>query len=251
MIDFHAHILPEIDDGSRNIEESYDMIKEAYDAGFTSIISTSHYIDGSYECDKKAREDIIKKIKEELESRNININIYNGAEAYVSRDLNLLVKEEKVPTINNGKYLLFELPMNTKVLFLEDAIFNLLSINIIPVIAHPERYSFVQENPNVLLDLIDKGVLFQMNYGSPSGLYGREVKKTAIKLLKANMIHFLGSDAHRHHSIYSNMSELKNNIIKIIGEEKFEELSDINPKHVLENEKFEIEQPNKIKKFFF
>lgn len=141
--------------------------------------------------------------------------------------------------------------MNTKVLFLEDTIFNLLSINVIPVIAHPERYSFVQEDPNILLDLIDKGVLFQMNYGSPSGLYGKEVKKTAIKLLKANMIHFLGSDAHRHNSIYSNINEFKKNIIKVIGEDKFKELSEDNPKHVINNENIEIEEPAKIKKFFF
>lgn len=251
MIDFHSHILPEIDDGSRDINETYDMIKEAYDAGFSAIISTSHYIDGSYECDKKTRESLISDIKKEIEKRKINIDIYNGAEAYVSRDLNLLVKDEKIPTINNSKYLLFELPMNTKVLFLEDAIFNLMSINVTPIIAHPERYSFVQEDPNMLLDLIDKGVLFQMNYGSASGIYGKEVKKTAIKLLKANMIHFLGSDAHRHNSIYSNMDELKNNIIKIIGENKFQELSEDNPRHVINNENIEISEPNRIKKFFF
>lgn len=251
MIDFHSHILPEIDDGSRSIEETYDMIKEAYEAGFTAIISTSHYIDGSYDCDKKTREELISRIEEGLKEKNIDIRIYNGAEAYVSRDLNLLVKENKLPTMNNSKYLLFELPMNTKVLFLEDAIYNLLSINVVPIIAHPERYSFVQENPNMLLDLIDKGVLFQMNYGSVSGLYGKEVKKTAIKLLKANMIHFLGSDAHRHHSIYSNMNELKSNIIKIIGEDKFKELSEENPNLVINNENIEIAEPAKIKRFFF
>ena len=251
MIDFHSHILPEIDDGSRNIKETYDMIKEAYNAGFTAVISTSHYIDGSYDCDKQTREKLISDITSELEKNNINIKIYNGAEAYVSRDLNLLVKENKLPTINNGRYLLFELPMNSKVLFLEDTIYNLLSINVIPVIAHPERYTFVQEDPNMLLELIEKGVLFQMNYGSPSGFYGKEVKKTAIKLLKANMIHFLGTDAHRHNSLYTKMGELKNNIIKIIGEDKFKELSEINPGHVINNEEIEIEKPTKIKKFFF
>lgn len=94
MIDFHSHILPEIDDGSRDINETYDMIKEAYNAGFTDIISTSHYIDGSYDCDKKTRENLIENIQQGLQSKKMDIKIYNGAEAYVSRDLNLLVKKK-------------------------------------------------------------------------------------------------------------------------------------------------------------
>lgn len=251
MIDFHSHILPAIDDGSRDIDETYNMLREAKEAGFSAIISTSHYIEESYNCDKQEREKIISEIQKGLKQRNIDIKIYNGAEAYVSRDLNLQIKENKVPTINNSKYILFELPMNTKVLFLEDAIYNLLSINIVPIIAHPERYTFVQEDPNILLELIEKGVLFQMNYGSVSGLYGKDTKRTAIKLLKANMIHFLGTDAHRQQSIYSNMNELKGNIIKIIGEEKFRELSEENPNHVINNEDIKIIEPIKIKKSFF
>lgn len=251
MIDFHSHILPAIDDGSRDIDETYDMLREAKEAGFSAIISTSHYIEESYNCNKEEREKIISNLQRGLEQKNIDLKIYNGAEAYVSRDLNLQIKENKVPTINNSKYVLFELPMNTKVLFLEDAIYNLLSMNIIPIIAHPERYTFVQEDPNALLELIEKGVLFQMNYGSVSGLYGKNIKKTAMKLLKANMIHFLGTDAHRHHSIYTNMNELKDNIIKIIGEEKFKELSEENPNHVINNEDITITEPIKIKKSFF
>lgn len=251
MIDFHSHILPGIDDGSRDIEETYEMIKEAYDAGFKSIISTSHYIEGSYECDKLSREHMISEIEQGLKDKNIDVKIYLGTEAYISRDLNLLVKENKIATINNGNYLLFELPMNTKVLFLEDAILNLISIGVKPIIAHPERYTFVQEDPNMLIELIEKGVLFQMNYGSASGIYGKEVKKTAIKLLKSNMIHFLGSDSHRHQSIYTKMNEFKDNIIKVIGEDRFEKLSEENPRKVLNSKEIEIERPIKIKKFFF
>lgn len=251
MVDFHSHILPEIDDGSRSIEETIDMLEEAQKAGFSSIISTSHYIDGSYDCDKITREKLINEIQGILINKGINLKIYNGAEAYISRDLSLLVKDGKVPTMNNSKYLLFELPMNTKVLFLEDVIFSLLSNKIVPIIAHPERYSFVQDDPNSLIDLINKGVLFQMNYGSILGYYGKDVKKTALKLLKANMIHFLGSDAHRHHSIYTNILENKSDIIKIVGEEKFKELSEKNPTHVINNEDIEIEKPSKIKKFLF
>lgn len=251
MIDFHSHILPGIDDGSRDIEETYEMIQEAYNAGFRSIISTSHYIDGSYECDKLSRQTMISEIEQGLKDRDLDIKIYLGTEAYVSRDLNLLVKENKIATINNGNYLLFELPLNTKVLFLEDAILNLMSIGVKPIIAHPERYSFVQENPNMLLELIQNGVLFQMNYGSVSGIYGKEIKKTAVKLLKSNMIHFLGSDSHRHHSIYTRMDEFKENIMKVVGEEKFKKLSEENPQKVLNSEEIEIEEPIKIKKFFF
>jgi len=234
MIDVHSHILPEIDDGSQDMKESIQMIKEAYEAGFTDIVSTSHYIEESYNVEKKEREKLIEIIKEELRKENINVKIYNGAEAYISSNLGELIQGEILPTINHTKYLLMELPRHSEIIYLDNMISELIDQGIIPIIAHPERYTYVQKKPKALLDLIEKGVLFQANYGSIIGNYGNEAKKTIKKLLKNNMIHLLGTDSHRKNSIYVQMPIILKKLERLIGKAKLEELCDINPRIVLE-----------------
>lgn len=235
MIDMHSHILPNIDDGAKNIDKSITMIKEAYEAGFTDIISTSHYIEESYNATKKEREKLIRDINKKLEAENISIKIHNGAEAYVSINLVDLIESEKLPTINESKYLLMELPMHSEIIYLDEIIYKLKNNGIIPIIAHPERYLYVQENPKVLQSLIDKGVLFQANYGSVIGHYGKSAKKTLKKLLKNDMIHFFGTDTHRSGSIYTQMDSILRKLERIIGKEKLYVLSKINPQRVLDN----------------
>lgn len=237
MIDMHSHILPGIDDGAKSIEESIEMIKEAYKAGFTAIVSTSHYIEDSYDASKQKRYELIKIIEKRLENENIDITIYNGAEAYVNTNLNDLIKKEELVTINETKYLLIELPMNNKIIYLNEIISELKDNGIIPIIAHPERYSYVQKDPKILNDLIDQGVLFQSNYGSLIGKYGKDAQKAVKKLLKNNMIQLLGTDTHRSNSTYTQMDEIIKKFTKLLGKEKFEILSTVNPLKVIANEK--------------
>ena len=154
MIDMHSHILPGIDDGSYSIEESIEIIREAYEAGFTEIISTSHFIEESYNATKKDREELIDMICARLEKENINIKIYNGAEAYITTNLNDFILKGDLPTINGTRYLLIELPMTSQIIYLNDIIYALKSNGIVPIIAHPERYTYVQKNPKMLEELI-------------------------------------------------------------------------------------------------
>lgn len=251
MIDVHSHIIPKIDDGAKDFEESYKMIKEAVNAGFSDIISTSHYIEGYYEEEFEKRYNWIKQTNDLLDKKDINIKLHCGSEIYITQNLVNLIKSKKASTLVGGRYVLFELPMNNNVRYLQDIIFEIKSLEMIPVIAHPERYSYVQEEPNILIPLIEQGALFQGNYGSVIGKYGNHAKSTIKKLLKANMIHFLGTDCHRKNSIYSQMEKIIIELEKVVNKEKIEQLSTINPKYILENEEFEIEEPRKIKKSFF
>lgn len=235
MIDIHSHILSGIDDGAQDIEESIQMLKEAYEIGFTNIISTSHYIEESYTTDKIQREELIKVLQDNLERENINIKIHNGAEAYITPNLKELIEKEKIPTINHTKYVLIELPMHSEIIYLDSIISDLMNQGLIPIIAHPERYSYVQKRPKILSNLIEEGVLFQANYGSIIGNHGREAEKTVRKLLKNNMIHFFGTDSHRGNSVYIQMPIILKKLEKLIGKEKLEQLASINPQIILNN----------------
>ena len=232
MIDFHSHILPQTDDGSISIEETIDILKEAKQVGFTKVISTSHYLEGYYESNENERTELLEKIKQE----NTEIELYLGSEIYVSENMIDFLKEKKASSINNSRYVLFELPMGNETMLAKEMIYRLIENNYVPVIAHPERYSYVQDNPEYVKELLEMGAMFQSNYGSIIGLYGKKAEKTVKKLLKENLIQFMGSDVHREEHVYIYIPKILKKLRKIISEEKLEEITEINPQKVLNNE---------------
>lgn len=154
MIDFHSHILPNIDDGSRSIDETFNLIKEAKEAGFEAIISTSHYMENYYETDTTEREVWVNAIYENLQAKNIDIKLYLGNEIYMSENIIKLLEQAKASTINDTSYVLFELPLNAEPMNLYDIIYEMLQYKLVPILAHPERYTFVQKEPELIQDLI-------------------------------------------------------------------------------------------------
>lgn len=236
MIDLHSHLVYEVDDGSKSIENSIAMIKEAEKAGFTDIILTPHYMEGYFEAEKEEIAEKIACLREKVQQENIKVNLYQGNEIYIHADIVSFLEENLATTLDDSDYVLFELPMQSMPMNLQEVVYSLLQNKKIPIIAHPERYSFVQENPELVEELIEQGVYFQMNYASILGYYGKEVKKTAKILLKRGYIHFLGTDTHRRDTIYPMVKQAEKKIKKIVGEEEFYLLSEGNAKKVLNNE---------------
>ena len=247
MIDVHTHILPSIDDGSKDIEETFKILREACMAGFSDVFATSHYIEGEYEFDKTDRAFIIDAIMQKIKEERLDINIHIGAEGYISNELPNLIKEGIVPTLGESRYVLFELPLRAKVMYTDEVILKLTKMNLIPVIAHPERYELIQDDPSIAIDWIESGALLQCNYASIIGRYGMKAKETLYKLLDADAVHFLGTDNHRAGSIYTRMDEIKKEFRRRIGRDKLYELSELNPRCILNNEEFDIEMPKRIK----
>ena len=246
MIDVHSHILPNIDDGSRSIEETFNLIKEAKEAGFEGIVCTSHYMENYYETNRPEREVWINVIHENLENKNIDMNLYLGNEIYMSDNIIELLEDGKATTMNDTSYVLFELPMNAEPMNLYDMVYEMQQYKIVPILAHPERYSFVQTDPELIYDLIDKGVLMQANYGSIIGQYGKKAQMIVQKFLENNMIHMLGTDVHRQNTIYPKIPEIILELKSLIGEEKVKELTTINPELVINNKRIDIRKPYKV-----
>ena len=233
MIDFHSHILPGIDDGSKNLEQSIAMVNEAKEAGFKKIISTSHYMENYYECNEKNRKELLEQVQ-----KNVNgIELCLGNEIYITNNIIELLQNGQASSINGTKYVLFEFPLiTTRPMNDKEVIYRLVENGYIPIIAHPERYPFIQENPDYLFELEEMGALFQANYGSIIGMYGLKAKKTLKILLKNNLISFFGSDVHRPEQVYNKMPKIIKKLKKIISNEEFEEFTEINPEKVLKNE---------------
>ena len=138
------------------------------------------------------------------------------------------------------------MPLNAEPMNLYDIVYQMLQYKLVPILAHPERYSYVQKDPELIYDLIQKGVLMQANYGSIIGQYGEKAQIIVKKFLENDMIHFLGTDVHRQNTIYAKIPEILVELTELIGENKLKELSDTNPRLVLHNKKIDIEEPSKV-----
>ena len=211
MVDMHSHIINEIDDGSKSIEMTINMLKKAEESGTTDIIATPHFMRGRFEVEYK---DVIKRaeeLKKIVKENNIHINIYVGQEVYYSKNLLEYYNDKIIGTINNTKYMLIELPMlEFDIDEVINTIYELQIRGIVPIIAHQERYKPFIKKPSMINKLINEGMLFQMNAGSISGDFGKDVKKTAAKYLEHNVYSFIGSDAHRDRGRDTDMSEALN-----------------------------------------
>ena len=190
MIDIHSHIIPNMDDGSNSVEETFNML-------------------------------------------------HTGMEVYVSDQIKELLLNSKILGLANSRYILIEFPMSTQVKNLEKIIYILNSFNLIPVIAHPERYKYVQKDISIVEEYIELGCLIQCNYGSILDLYGKEAKKTLKILLKNNLVHFLGSDCHKQDTVYKYIPKAIKKIKAITGDKKFFIISTKNPQKILKDEDFE------------
>lgn len=157
-----------------------------------------------------------------------------------------LLEEEKASTINDTSYVLFELPQDEEPENLYDKIYEMKQCKIVPILAHPERYKFVQKEPDLIYELIENGVLIQADYGSIIGEYGEKAQIIVEKMLQSNMVHMLGTNAHRQNTIYSKMPQILAELNEIVGEERLKELTTTNPKLVLGNKRIEIKEPHKI-----
>lgn len=232
MIDFHSHILPGIDDGSRSYDETVKLLEEAKQIGFNKIISTSHYAIDCYEVPEYKRKELIEQLN--LENRFPEIIL--GSEIFLTYNILDLLKEYNASTINGTNYILFELPLRNHFMNLKDLITKLKENGYRLILAHPERYSMVQKNFNLLYELKDMGVLLQSNYGSILGIYGQSAKNILKKMLKEDLVDLLGSDVHRENTIYPKVPKAIKKISKYISEDRLEELINDNAEQILNGE---------------
>ncbi|MBE6051525.1 MAG: capsular biosynthesis protein [Clostridium sp.] len=197
MIDIHSHILSGIDDGSQSKEMTLEMLRQAAKDGTEKIVATPHFCRGYGESTYEEVKELVKDIRNLAKEEEINIDIYHGQEVYYSESMLNDYNEGIIGTINDSKYMLFEFPMTVEPD--EDAfniIYELQLKGLVLILAHPERYKFVINNPEKINRFIDEGVLFQLNSGSLEGKFGDKVKKTANILVENGIYNFIGSDAH-------------------------------------------------------
>lgn len=235
MRDLHSHYLPSVDDGSKSLETTINMLKKAEKAGITDIIFTPHYIvDSRYISNVSNNIKIFNQINKE--KKDINVNIYLGNEVYCSNNILDNYRNKEIMTLNNSRYMLIEIPLYNKMNNVKNIFFELISNGITPILAHPERYTLYYKDFNFYEDLRQMGVLFQINYVSLVGKYGKKAKYMAKKLLQKKMVSFIGSDVHN--DDYKNYDDLACSLKKIkkYAKEDYEDIVNNNFMKVINNQ---------------
>ncbi len=197
MIDIHCHILPYIDDGSKNMDEAIKLCEIARDNGVNKIIVTPHVsclddIDSFL----GERDVLIEELRQALKYYNIDVELYPGAEVYVNDDVFFAADLTKL-TLNSSKYILVEfdfygLSPNKITSYLAE----ITSFGLVPIVAHPERYEYMQDDYNFINFLSDRGVLFQVNMSNVIGSSSRAECTLARELVRKKVASFIASDAH-------------------------------------------------------
>jgi len=231
MIDYHCHLLPGIDDGPKDMDESLAMACALHKAGFKKIYCTPHQMKGVYDSENKTVLSAVTALRKKLNDEKISVEILPGREYYLDEFLGSYLKHP-LP-LGKSKYILIEIPNYTRTEFVKEACFRIKCMGFIPMIAHPERCmlfavhikgkssvfslsSSKGKNSEALVrktELINYlkniGCAFQGNIGSFNALYGKEVKKTADYLRKKEIFTHFGTDTHSLKDITSYLAKYK------------------------------------------
>ena len=194
--DLHTHILPGVDDGAQTMAHSLDMLRNAAASDITTVVVTPHcsvpgYFDNFYTKDLKDRFSALQQA-----AADIPVHLLLGAEVRVTERIIPLLDEGMLPTINNSRYLLTEFPIDFPAMLFPRVLEQLLARNVVPLIAHPERYDAVCEAPLIVEKWLEMGCHLQVTGGSILGKFGKNCQRATRKLLQNGLVCCVASDAH-------------------------------------------------------
>ena len=196
MLDMHSHLLYGVDDGPKTMEQSIEMLKQAQKEGITDIIATSHVCHPQYHVTSTQVVQQVQQLQQTIDQLGIALTIHTGHEVRMTdRLLDMLEKKEVLP-LGNSHYVLLELPSSNVPKYTKDLIVLLKAQGMTPIIAHPERNKAIAEKPERLERLIREGAVAQITAGSLAGHFGQSIQALSLDLVKANLVHTYGSDAH-------------------------------------------------------
>lgn len=248
MIDLHCHLLNNVDDGSKTVENSLQMAKEAQNDGISKILLTPHHMDGEY---INHRDETIKKAQEFqqiLYDNNIDIEVRAGQEVHINGNLlNSVENNDVLFADQKGKYMMLELPHSGVPEYTKNMIFELQIKGIVPIIVHPERNYGFRNNPNELYDIVEQGCLTQITATSYLGGFGKNVKKFTEEIIDAGLGHTFSSDAHNMSGRRFRMKEAYDLLAKRKGLDLVNYYED-NAKKIWEGQDIETFNINHIKR---
>lgn len=239
MIDIHSHIIPGVDDGAASETEAAVMLRLAVETGTKAIVATPHYYN-RWQCtvssSKRLMDERFERFRAFIDNADIDMRVYQGAELFGVNNITELVRHGEIITLNGSRYVLVEFDFEDDFARVRYCTSQLVSSGYVPVIAHPERYGFLQKEPSNVYWFLEHGCLLQINKGSPLGRYGSGAMKYSRWLLENRFVHAVASDCHSPFRRTSDMSRTHEWISLNFGQSYANTIFEENPMMILMDE---------------
>lgn len=254
MIDIHSHIAWDVDDGFQSEDDAVKALVDAHNDGIRAIVSTPHFVPGQLDQDLLYKITLRQKELKDM-AYKLRILVYYGAEMFMNEYFAQALEAGMYRTLNGTKYLLVEYDVRRDIHdidYRDDTLFEVQVHDMVPVIAHVERYFHNGIDKEIIDNWFNQGFIFQVNRTSILGLGGKQAQKNALWLLDNGYVHCVASDAHRPEGARAEvLGDVKEFLTKRYGEEVAMTLLYHNPFRLLENKKLvNIEKKKRRFPFF-
>lgn len=252
MIDLHAHLLPQVDDGPLDWEEVRKMLETGARDGIEGAVCTSHVLNELNDEVEAKFQFKFQQLQKLIEEWKIPMRLWLGAELHINAQFDPL---SPVATLaGNHKYILLELPLTEMPHGTSERLFELSLAKLRPILAHPERNLVLSQKPQMAYEFVQRGVLFQINAGSLTGAFGRYVRKVAFSFLEHQLVHFVASDCHGFRTRSMVLSKAYHLVSRKYGQAMADLLFKENPRKAIQGGEISMEEPVpfvKVKKPWF
>lgn len=239
MIDLHSHILPELDDGSQSLEESLAMARMAVQSGVTVMVATPHCMDDRAQQVYAAW----RLLREALRDTEIPLKLYLGMEIFGTADTVRLLRAGRLFPLNGSQYPLIEFSFRSTGEEETQILYQVLRAGYRPLVAHPERYGYVRENPELINLWTKMGCLLQINRGSLLGRFGPGAQRMAAELVERGFVTAVATDAHSPRVRTPWMKDTQTLLSQEYSPQLARNLLLQNPQHILRNEPLPPSEP--------
>lgn len=235
LTDIHCHIIPGVDDGSKDMETSRRMLDIAYSDGIRRIILTPHNKPGRHNCKKENIELVCNDLQAYCDEQGYEITLYCGNEIMFRHELPECIENAKAITMCESQYVLVEFSPMDDYKYIRDGLYEVLAGGYTPIIAHAERYLCLTRDISLIEELHEMGILIQINADSLMGEFGHSLKKFCKSLMKEHLVSFIASDAHDTKRRVPKLNNCAKYVEKKYGAQYANKVFETNPTSIIMN----------------
>ena len=237
MIDLHCHLVPGIDDGSKSVRMSVEMARLAVADGTTVLACTPHIMPPVYDNRGPIIKAAVEVLRKAVAVAELPLRLVAGADVHVAPDLVTGLRDGRILTLNDSRYLLLEPPHHVPPPRLAECIFGLNTAGYIAILTHPERLSWIEAQFQLIVQLAQTGTLMQVTAGSLTGRFGSRARYWGERMLDEGLCHLLASDGHDPDYRPPFLAEGRDAAAKRVGDEEATHLVVTRPQAIIDNVK--------------
>ena len=235
IYDIHCHIVPGVDDGATDIEETKKMLQMEYEQGVRTIITTPHFRFRMFETPTEKVKEQFRLVEKAAAEISPDLHVYLGCEFHANMEMLPMLREQKVMTMAGSRYVLAEFSHNSDEHYIRERLSALLSGGYRPIVAHIERYEATRTSLDFVEELVNRGAYMQINADSITGKDGFFTRRYCNKVMKYDLLHFVGSDCHSSTKRISRIGEAYKKVASRFGQDYADELFIHNPEKILDH----------------